>query len=135
MAGVARIAGGRAELRAMLLQVGDLSRCLQADLVTASTTLLTFDHRHGLPMNGRHRLHCCPRQGMLSFLVLLDLRSMAGRARIRSGDLDLGHIARRGVLVSVTTHTRDLGLAVLAESPVRNNVRRNFTVTIDALRR
>jgi hypothetical protein len=28
----------------------------------------------------------------------------------------------------------DLDLAVLAESPVRNDVRRNFTVTIDALR-
>jgi hypothetical protein len=32
VAGVAGIAGGRAELRAMLLQVGDLSRCLQTGL-------------------------------------------------------------------------------------------------------
>src|SRR6266496_1505634 len=117
----------------MLAEILDLCGSLQANLVTAAAALLAFNHRHRLPVNGRHRLHGCPRQGVLSFLVLLDLCRVARRARVRSRDLDLGYVGCRGVLVSVTTHTADLDLAVLAESPVRNDIGRHLGVTADTL--
>src|SRR5579872_1808342 len=85
---VARVAGvtrRRPISRTMLAQLSHFGRTLQSDFVATSAALLAFNHRHGLPMNGGHGLHCRPRQRVLSLLILLDLRGVAGCAGVRSG--------------------------------------------------
>lgn len=96
----------------MLAQVGDLGGSFETNRVTASAAFLAFNHRHRLPMNRGHRLHGGPRQRVLSLLVLLDLRSVAGRTCIGSRHLHLGNIAGRSVLIAMARDASYLRLAM-----------------------
>jgi hypothetical protein len=84
-------------------------------------------------MNRGHRLHRRPRQRVLSFLVLLDLRGVAGRTCIGSRQLHLGNIAGRGVLIAMARDASNLRLAMLAQLPVGDDIRSNLGVAFDAL--
>ena len=130
---MAGIAGGGSEFRALLAQVSDLRRSLQANFVAASAAFLAFNHCHRLPVNSRHRLHCRPRDRVLALLVLVDLRGVTSCAGIGRRQFGFGYVAGRVVLIAVTCRAGNLRLAVLAQLPVAHNIRSDFVVAFDAL--
>src|SRR5579863_6959623 len=105
MPGVASVALGSAKLTTALAQLDNLNRRLVANLVAAAATLFAPCHGHGLPVDRGHRFHGGPRYRMLAFTELLHLRLMAGGARVGRGDLHLGDIASRAMLVAMAGNT------------------------------
>ena len=134
MTRVTGIACCRAKLRSTLAQFGDLCRGLHADLVASTAALFALDHRHGLPVDRGHRLHCGPGKRMLSLLVLRDLVRVTIFTGIWSGYLDFGNIRRCGVLIPVAHNAPNIGLAVLAQLPVGDDVGSRLAVAFNALR-
>ena len=70
---------------------------------------------------------------MLAPAVLIYLGLVAVSADLGSCDLDLGHVAGRGVAGPVTINAADVHLAMLALLPLGNDLRPALTVTIDTL--
>ena len=135
MPSVAGIARSDAKPRPLCLQLPNLFLCLQPDLVAAAAAFHPLDQDHRLPVGGRHGFHCRPGQGVLSSLELLDLDVVARGAGLWCGDLHLGHILRRRVLIPVADRAINPALAVLAQSPVGNNTGRDFFVATRAILR
>ena len=114
VARVAGIAGGSAESRICSFQILYLSDTFDSDLVASSAAFHALGENGRLPVHGRHGLHCGPGEGMFSRLILLHLRIVAGRAGIRSGDLSLGHVVGRRMLVAMTYGAIKARLAMFA---------------------
>src|SRR5512146_959603 len=81
MTGVAR---RNTVMVALLGQRRNLLRRLDANLVATAAAFHAFGFRHGLIVNGWHRLHRSPRHGMLALLELRDLFLVALGASVGS---------------------------------------------------
>ncbi len=131
--GMAGIAGGNSKPRPTLFQFFYFGLGLQANFVASSAAFHPFGRGYGLPMDGRHGLHRGPGGGMLPTFELLHPRFVASGANQRRPDLGLGYVAVGLMKVPVTDRAVDVILAMLAQFPVRDDMRRNFPMTVYAV--
>jgi len=128
--GMAGIAGGNSKPRPTLFQFFYFSSGLQANFVAPSAAFHPFGRGHGLPVDGRHGLHRGPGGGMFSTFELFHPGFVASGANHRRPNLGFGYVAVSFMQVPVTDRAVDAILVMLAQFPVRDNVWRDFPVTV-----
>lgn len=133
MAGMAGVTGGKSETSAFLLKIRHVFLAFQTDLVATPAALHSFHQGHRLPVSRGHGLHGRPGLCVFTGAELVPSNLVAHAAAIRLNGNDLVNIIIRHMGCAVTNNTGNLILAVFAQLPVGDDLRRVLLMALGAV--